>query len=91
VIYVCAADSQRRPSILSAASKGLLMRHAASLEFARTIVEGGCPDAEELGSVWAAATTAPQLRSVLRQYEVACIVRESMVHPDDLKALAVAA
>jgi hypothetical protein len=87
VFYACAA-AEGRPSMLSAASKGLLLAQAGCLAFARAIVDGRSTDVEALGAVWADVTTAPHLRSVLRQYDVARTVRESMRHPDDLKAAA---
>lgn len=85
VIYCSSADESQAP-MLSAASRGLLLAQAAAIEFGLRITHGESPPHAALAPVWNALTTAARLRPVLQQYETSRVVREAMLHPDDLLA-----
>lgn len=86
VIYCCSSPPEAQPQLLSAASKAVLLAEPASLGFAGRLARGTSPPDAQLAPVWEALTTAPRLRSALHQDETSRVVREAMLHPDDLLA-----
>jgi hypothetical protein len=86
VIYCCSAPAEAQVQVLSAASKAVLLAEPASVAFAQQLAPGSAPREADLLPVWEALTTAPRLRSALHQYDTARVVREAMLHPDDLLA-----
>jgi hypothetical protein len=84
VIYCCLATAETRPQLLSAASRSVLLAEPASLEFAGRVIRGEPLRHETLTPVWEALTEVPRLRPVLQQHETMRVVREAMLHPDDL-------
>jgi hypothetical protein len=89
VIYCCTAPDEAQPPMLSAASRGLLLAEPASIAFAQRVAGGEAPPHAALASVWEALTTAGRLRPVLHQYETSRVVRDAMLHPDDLESAAI--
>jgi hypothetical protein len=88
VIYCCTAPAEAQPAMLSAASRGLLLAEPASIAFAQRVTGGESPPHAALASAWEALTTAGRLRPVLHQYETSQVVREAMLHPEDLATAA---
>jgi hypothetical protein len=86
VIYCCSAAPEVQPPMLSAATKAVLLAEPASVAFAGQLTRGAAPESGALLPVWDALATAPRLRSALHQYQTATIVRDAMLHPDDLLA-----
>lgn len=86
VIYCSTAPADAHVPMLSAASRGVLLTERASLAYAAELQAGGAPDPEALGHVWTELATASRLRAVLHQYDIARIVRDAMLHPQDLLA-----
>ncbi|MEJ8836366.1 hypothetical protein [Ramlibacter sp. AN1133] len=86
VIYCCTAPPETQPSLLAAASKAVLAAEPASLAYARRLAQGDTPDDAQLRPVWEALTHAPRLRATLHQDATARLVREAMLHPQDLVA-----
>ena len=86
VIYACSAEPGPRPQLLSAATRAVLLAEPASVAFARELARGATPSLEQLAAVWSDLASAPRLRSALHQYDTARLVREAMLHPQDLLA-----
>lgn len=86
VIYACSAEPESRPQLLAAATRAVLLAEPASVAFARELARGSTASHEELASVWDDLARAPRLRSALHQYDTARLVREAMLHPQDLLA-----
>ncbi|MCC2634673.1 MAG: hypothetical protein K0S48_2559 [Ramlibacter sp.] len=86
VIYACTAEPESRPQLLGAATRAVLLAEPASVAFARDLARGGSASHERLASVWEDLARAPRLRSALHQYDTARLVREAMLHPQDLLA-----
>jgi hypothetical protein len=62
----------------------VLLGEAASVAFARALMQGQSPAVESLDPVWRDLADKPRLRSALHQYDTSRMVREAMLHPDDL-------
>lgn len=90
VLYVCAAPPEARPQLLAAASRAVLLAEPACVAWALRLAQGEAPPVEALAPVWDALPREGRLRSALHQYETAQAVRAAMLHPDDLRAVAVA-
>ncbi len=86
VIYCCTAEAEAQPQWLAAASKAVLAAEPASLAYAQQLAQGGAPGDAQLLPVWEALTQAPRLRATLHQDATARLVREAMLHPQDLVA-----
>ncbi len=86
VIYLCSAARESRPSVLSAAAKGMLFAEPASLAFARALAAGSSPAGTALDPVWQSLVSESRLGGVLRQFDIACRAREAMLHTGDLSA-----
>jgi hypothetical protein len=86
VIYACSAEPEQRVQPLSAATKAVLLAEPASVAFARELARGTPVSPGQLSGVWQELGTAPRLRSALYQYDTARLVREAMLHPQDLLA-----
>lgn len=85
VVYCTTAPPQPRPPWLGAPALGLLLAQPAALAFGRRLAGRGSPPAAELAPVWHALAT-PRLHAALHQYETAALVRDAMLHPQDLPA-----
>lgn len=79
VIYCSTAPVEERTPWLGAAARAMLLAEPGSVEYALS------GEVKGLEAVWD-ALQQPRLRPVLHQYETARVVREAMVHPDDLLA-----
>ncbi|SDD90601.1 hypothetical protein SAMN05421548_1288 [Paraburkholderia lycopersici] len=86
VLYCCDAPADGEPRLLGAASRTRLLSAQASLEFARASCGEPPRSPEALEPVWRELTRCPQWHGVLHQYPTLQLVRELMVHPDDLMA-----
>ncbi|HKT91293.1 MAG TPA: 3-deoxy-D-arabino-heptulosonate 7-phosphate synthase [Paraburkholderia sp.] len=86
VLYCCDAPAESAPRMLNAASRMQLLSAQASLEFASAQWDGQRADPEKLDAVWEQLTQSPRWHAVLQQYATLRLVRELMVHPDDLVA-----
>jgi hypothetical protein len=84
VIYCCTAPPERQPPFLAAASKAVLAAEPASLAYARRVAAGAGADDALLQPVWEALTHAPRLRATLHQDATTRLVRDAMLHPQDL-------
>ncbi|MEM5310675.1 3-deoxy-D-arabino-heptulosonate 7-phosphate synthase [Paraburkholderia sp. JHI869] len=86
VLYCCDAPAEAAPRMLNAASRMQLLSAEASLEFASAQYDGRHADPQILGAVWQQLTQSPRWHAVLNQYSMLRLVRDLMVHPDDLMA-----
>jgi hypothetical protein len=86
VVYCCTAANDAPVQVLAAASKSVLAAEPASIGFALRLARDEAPSPQDLAPVWEALSNAPRLRATLHQYDTARIVREAMLHPDDLLA-----
>jgi hypothetical protein len=86
VIYACSAEPESRPQLLSAATRAVLLAEPASVAFARELARGATTSNDQLAVVWRDLASAPRLRSALHQYDTARLVRDAMLHPQDLLA-----
>ncbi|CAD6546010.1 hypothetical protein LMG27952_04405 [Paraburkholderia hiiakae] len=86
ILYCCDAPAESAPRMLNAASRMQLLSAQASLEFANAQRDGQRADPEILDAVWQQLTQSPRWHAVLHQYAMLRLVRELMVHPDDLMA-----
>lgn len=86
VLYCCDAPAEGASRMLNAASRMQLLSAPASIEYASAQWDGQHADPEILGAVWQQLTQSPRWHAVLNQYSMLRLVRELMVHPDDLMA-----
>ncbi|MCP3712980.1 3-deoxy-D-arabino-heptulosonate 7-phosphate synthase [Paraburkholderia sp. CNPSo 3274] len=84
VLYCCDAPAEGAPRMLNAASRMQLLSAPASLEYASAQWDGRHADPEILEAVWQQLTQSPRWHAVLDQYSMLRLVRELMVHPEDL-------
>lgn len=79
VLYCCDASDAAAFRLLGAAGRMRLMTAPASLNYASRLA-----DPQDLEAVWDALLVSPQWAATLGQYPALRLVRELMVHPDDL-------
>ncbi|AET94612.1 hypothetical protein BYI23_D011020 (plasmid) [Burkholderia sp. YI23] len=79
VLYCCDASDAAALRLLGAAGRMRLMTAPASLDYA-----GRLADPQDLEPVWDELLASPQWAATLGQYPALRLVRELMVHPDDL-------
>ena len=84
VVYCCQAPPEAQPQLLAAATQSVLLSEPASLAFAQRLLAGAAPPPRHLAPVWEALASEPRLRAALHQDPTARMVREAMVHPQDL-------
>ena len=84
VLYCTDAPAPQVPHVLAAASRMQLLGAPQSLAFATALAEGREPGAQDLEPVWQALLESPQWEPVREQYPTLRLVRELMVHVDDL-------
>ncbi len=84
VLYCCDAPADGASRMLNAASRMQLLSAPASLEYASAQWDGQHADPERLDAVWQHLTRSPRWQAVLDQYSMLRLVRELMVHPEDL-------
>jgi len=88
VLYCCNAPAGNAVRLLSAAARMQLLSAPASLAFACELA-GGCePDPAMLAGLWHDLLHSVQWQAVLHQYPSLHLVRELMVHTDDLLSAA---
>ena len=88
VLYCSDAPAEQAPRLLSAASRMQLLSTPASLDFADRLERGASVEPRQLKAVWDQLLTAPAFKPVLRQHATLRTVRELMLHPSDLMAVA---
>lgn len=88
VLYCSDAPAEQAPRLLSAASRMQLLSAPASLDFADRLERGVPVEPRQLKAVWDQLLTAPAFKPVLRQHATLRTVRELMLHPSDLMAVA---
>ncbi|QGZ58703.1 3-deoxy-D-arabino-heptulosonate 7-phosphate synthase [Paraburkholderia acidiphila] len=86
VLYCCDAPAENAPRMLNAASRMQLLSAQPSVEFASALWDGRIADPQLLGAVWQELTQSPRWHGVLEQYATLRLVRELMVHPEDMMA-----
>ncbi|MDR5881164.1 3-deoxy-D-arabino-heptulosonate 7-phosphate synthase [Caballeronia sp. LZ032] len=91
ILYCCDAPAEPAPRLLNAAGRMQLLTAPASLSFAARLDEGFLAEPAELEPVWKELLSSPRWATVLNQYPILRQVRELMVHPHDLLAVAGAA
>ncbi|MDR5837870.1 3-deoxy-D-arabino-heptulosonate 7-phosphate synthase [Caballeronia sp. LZ034LL] len=88
ILYCCDAPAEPAPRLLSAAGRMQLLTAPTSLSFAARLDEGFLAEPAELEPVWKELLSSPRWATVLNQYPMLRQVRELMVHPHDLLAVA---
>ncbi|MDR5760081.1 3-deoxy-D-arabino-heptulosonate 7-phosphate synthase [Caballeronia sp. LZ035] len=88
ILYCCDAPAEPAPRLLNAAYRMQLLTAPASLNFAARLDEGFLAEPAELEPVWKELLSSPRWATVLNQYPMLRQVRELMVHPHDLLAVA---
>ncbi|WP_321963300.1 3-deoxy-D-arabino-heptulosonate 7-phosphate synthase [Paraburkholderia sp. J7] len=86
ILYCCDAPAENAPRMLNAASRMQLLSTQASVEFASALWDGRDADPQILDAVWHELTQSPRWHAVLHQYATLRLVRELMVHPEDMMA-----
>lgn len=86
VLYCCDARAEQGPRLLDAAARMRLLSSPHSLDYASALAEGHPENDQYLEAVWHQLLESPRWLAVLDQYPTLRLVRELMVHPDDLKA-----
>ena len=86
ILYCCDGPKEVAPRLLSAASRMQLLSAQGSLEFAGVLTATQHADPRCLEPVWHQLLESPRYRSVLNQYPMLRLVRELMVHSEDLLA-----
>ena len=88
VLYCSDAPADPAPRLLNAACRMQLLSAPASVAYASELAQGRPADTRGLQAVWQSLLTSPQWAGVLNQYPQLYLVRELMVHADDLLAAA---
>ncbi|MGV2865583.1 3-deoxy-D-arabino-heptulosonate 7-phosphate synthase [Achromobacter sp. AGC39] len=88
VLYCSDAPADPAPRLLNAACRMQLLSAPASVAYASELARGRPADTRGLDAVWQSLLTSPQWAGVLNQYPQLYLVRELMVHADDLLAAA---
>ncbi|WP_309835851.1 3-deoxy-D-arabino-heptulosonate 7-phosphate synthase [Caballeronia sp. LZ065] len=88
ILYCCDAPAESAMRLLNAAARMQLLTAPASLNFAARLDQGFLAEPVELEPVWKELLSSPRWATVLNQYPMLRQVRELMVHPHDLLAVA---